>query len=273
MLQRTLTALVALPILVAAVWWGAPWLTVLVLIIAVLGVREVYRLLPPTAGPLPMALGAIWVIALILGAQSGTDLRSFLIITAAILAGGAFVALLWQVALYSGSRHLVAWAYLAGGPIYVGFLLAHSLPLRELGEAGDIGRNWLLFALLVTFAADTGAFLVGRTLGRHPMASSISPNKTWEGSSGGFVLAVAAALALGLIFDLSIPRWQQAIIGATVGLVSQLGDLFESKLKRLSDIKDSGSTVPGHGGVLDRLDSILVSIPVVYYLLSTVFEP
>ena len=90
---------------------------------------------------------------------------------------------------------------------------------------------------------------------------------------GGFVSAVAAALVLGLVFDLDIPVWQQAAIGAVVGLAAQWGDLIESKLKRLADVKDAGSIIPGHGGILDRLDSILLTIPAVYYLMVTVFTP
>ena len=179
-------------------------------------------------------------------------------------------------------------SYLMGGPLYVGFFLAHALMLRKITEAGvigfgptgleierapDLGRSWLLFAILVVFAADTGAYLVGRAVGSRPMAPNISPNKTWEGSIGGFASAVAAALVLGLVFDLGIPAWQQAVIGGVVGVVAQWGDLMESKLKRIADVKDAGSIIPGHGGSLDRLDSMLFALPAVYYLLTTVFVP
>ena len=136
-----------------------------------------------------------------------------------------------------------------------------------------MGRAWLLLALLTVFATDTGAYFTGRAIGRHPMAPRISPNKTWEGAAGGLGAAVIAVVALGLAFDVDTPRWQQVIIGVAVGVASQLGDLLESRLKRVSNVKDAGSIIPGHGGVLDRLDSIVVSIPVVYYLLARVFEP
>ncbi len=137
----------------------------------------------------------------------------------------------------------------------------------------DIGRNWLLFAIGTTFATDTGAYLVGRAVGSRPMAPSISPGKTWEGSLGGFAAAVAAALVLGAVFDLGIAAWQQAVIGGVVGVAAQWGDLFESKLKRIADVKDAGSIIPGHGGLLDRLDSMLLALPAVYYMLVTVFVP
>lgn len=105
------------------------------------------------------------------------------------------------------------------------------------------------------------------------MAPSISPNKTWEGSVGGFVSAVVAALVLGQVLGLNIAVWQQAVIGAVVGVVAQWGDLLESKLKRIADVKDAGSIIPGHGGLLDRLDSLLFTLPAVYYLIVTVFVP
>ena len=205
------------------------------------------------------------------------------------MAAGSFAALLWVIAFYRGEesfgrkRFPVGLSYLVLGPVYVGFLLAHALMLREItgsdaaiGEtdaASHLGRSWLLFALLTTFAVDTGAYLVGRTVGRRPMVPSISPNKTWEGSIGGFASAVGAALALGLVFDLGVPVWQQVVIGAVIGVVAQWGDLIESKLKRIADVKDAGSIIPGHGGILDRLDSILLTIPAVYYLLVTAFTP
>jgi len=130
-----------------------------------------------------------------------------------------------------------------------------------------------LCAVLITFATDTGAYLVGRAVGSRPMAPSVSPNKTWEGALGGFVLAVAAALVLGLVFDLGIKVWQLAVTGGVVGVVAQWGDLIVSKLKRIADVKDTGSIIPGHGGLLDRLDSMLLALPAVYYLLVTVFVP
>ena len=273
MLQRTVTALVGLPVILAAVWWGTPWLTILALLAAALGVREIYRLSPPGTGSLPLAFGVAWVAAWVLGAQAASDLTNFLIISGGILAAGAFISLLWLVAFYQGERLLTGAGFLVGGPVVAGFLLGHAVALRNIGETGDIGRDWLLLALLTVFAADTGAFLVGRVLGRHRMAPNVSPGKTWEGAAGGLACAAAAAIALGLLPGLSAPRWQLAVIGATVGVLAQVGDLLESRVKRVSDVKDAGSVIPGHGGVLDRLDSLVLSVPAVYYLLATVFEP
>ena len=174
------------------------------------------------------------------------------------------------------ARGHLAIIYLLAGGVYVGFLLAHGPALRQFGQSedpGDLGRNYLLFALLVAFATDTGAFFTGRSLGRHSLAPNTSPNKTWEGSAGGLATAVAASIILGQILDLGMPVWQQVLLGVAVGVVAQIGDLVESKLKRLSSIKDTGSIIPGHGGILDRLDSIVVSIPTVYYFVAVTVKP
>ena len=270
---RLLTATVGIPILVGAIWLGAPWLTIVVVVAGAVGIWEFYRLLPPRVAPLPITLGIAWVVVILLGAQASSGLRDFLTISGVILAAGAFAATLWFIAFYRGERPLLGYVYLLLGPLYAGFLLSHALVLWELPGGDDLGRNWLLFALLVTFATDTGAFGVGRLMGTTPMAPSMSPNKTWEGAAGGFAAAVIAGIIVGIVLDLGVPGWQRVVIGATVGAISQMGDLFESKLKRLSHAKDAGSTIPGHGGILDRLDSILFSLPAVYYLMGTVFGP
>ena len=271
MVLRFATGLVGFPIVFAAIWFGGVWLVILVLLAASVAISEFYRLLPSGAGPLSSILGVMWTASLVLGAQAASGTGDFLIVSAGIWVSGAFVALLWYVAFYRGSRHTVALAYLFLGPIYVGFLLGHGLALRDLGPFDDVGRNWLLLAVLVTFASDTGAYLVGRAVGRHAMAPNISPAKTWEGSAGGFACAMLAALALGLLLDLGVAFWQVAVTGAAAGVLAQCGDLLESKLKRLSETKDAGSIILGHGGVLDRVDSIVISIPAVYYLAAVVF--
>ena len=244
---------------------------------------------PAQSTPLPFFLGALWVIAFIIGGAAANGPLHFAGISLGILIGGAFGGLLWLIAFYRGENWPVAAAYLVVGPLYLGWLLAHVLLLVQVGDnypGGDLGsyvggdlsradgyelgRNWLLLALLTTFATDTGAYLVGRAIGRHPMAPSISPNKTWEGAIGGFVGAIAAALLMGQFFNLGLSpaawNWQLPLIGATVGIAAQAGDLLESRLKRLSQVKDAGNLMPGHGGLLDRLDSLLLTIPVVYYL-------
>ena len=359
MLLRTISGLLGLAILLGALWAGLIWVFLITLIAAVLGIREFYRLHPPSSAaveqetsptssayiedgefdwdddptaapeaqlrsepveppaqfpdaaveqpdqpspsPLPVLAGAAWVAAFVIGGAGANGIVQFWAISAGIFAVGAFVVLLWQIAFYHGPRWPVATLYLFGGPVYVGFLLSHVLLLAQAGEvffrldplafdplAGptvyEVGRNWLLFALLTNFATDTGAYFVGRTLGRRQMAPVTSPNKTWEGAAGGFACAILAAFLLDRVLNLGLGptvwdgawtdwNWQPVVIGATVGMASQCGDLLESRLKRLSQVKDSGFLVPGHGGALDRLDSLLITFPVVYYLLMLVLRP
>lgn len=250
------------------------------------------------ATPLPLLLGLAWVAAFVIAGAGASSTLQFLGSSLAILVVGAFVATLWLIAYYRGPNWPVAAAYLVLGPVYVGFFLAHVLLLAQVGEVFfvldplyfdpetgpsiyEVGRNWLIFALLVNSATDSGAYLVGRAFGRHPMAPTTSPNKTWEGAFGGFACAVVAAFLLDRILDLGLGatvwdgawlavNWQPLAIGATVGIISQFGDLLESRLKRVSQVKDSGTLIPGHGGMLDRLDSLLFTLPTVYYLVVAV---
>ena len=136
----------------------------------------------------------------------------------------------------------------------------------------DAGGWWLLLGILVVYAADTGAYAVGRLVGRHPMAPGISPGKSWEGAAGGMAGAVIAAVVLGVLLPIRLQIWQLAGIGVILGIVAPLGDLLESKIKRWAGVKDSGRLLPGHGGMLDRLDSLLPSL-IVVYLLALWFSP
>ena len=141
---------------------------------------------------------------------------------------------------------------------------------QSVANLTDLGCWLLLLTILIVYAADTGAYAVGRLMGRHRMAPGISPGKTWEGTAGGMAASVVAAVALGVLFPLQIQIWQAALIGVILGAVSPAGDLLESKAKRLADAKDSGNLFPGHGGMLDRLDSLLPAVAIVYVLTVTI---
>ncbi len=148
----------------------------------------------------------------------------------------------------------------------MGWMVGHYVMLRQL----DHGRELVILALFTTFACDTSAFFVGRTWGKHHMTPTISPHKTWEGAIGGFAGAVAAAAALCYLLNLgswTLPlSYLEAVgVGCLVGVAAQFGDLLESMLKRRAGVKDSGSLLPGHGGVLDRIDSLVFTGVIVYY--------
>ena len=263
---RLATGLTGAVVVVGAVWLGAPWLTLLTLLAGGLAAGEFCRLAPEGAAPGPGFLSAVAAVALLLAAAMAGP-ADYWTASGLTLAAWGLIAVLWFTARYTGGRPGVGFVLLLAGPVYAGFLLGHGLQLRELsGGAENLGRSWLLLTLLAVFACDTGAFAVGRLVGRHRMAPRISPNKTWEGAAGGFVAAVGAGLLAGAVFDLGVAVWQAAAAGATVGVAAQAGDLAESALKRAAKVKDSGSIMPGHGGILDRMDSILFALPAVYYL-------
>ena len=296
---RVSTGMAVAIVAVAAIWFGPPWLTLLGLVGGGIAIFETYRLTPEGAGRMPLALGVVAVLALLLAAEetlgwanyltpevyapldgerlakAASGKADYLTASGIALAVWALVALLWFIAFYSGDRAVYAFSLLLLGPVYVGFLLGHGLAIYDiasaLGGAENLGRNWLLFVLAGTSACDTGAYAVGRLIGRHQMAPRISPNKTWEGAAGGFAGSVLAMLAVGRLFDLGVAMWEYAVAAVVVAIAAQAGDLVESALKRAANMKDSGSIMPGHGGLLDRIDSILFALPAVYYLLALGF--
>ena len=275
---------------VAAIWFGPPWLTLLGLLGGGIAIFETYRLAPPGVNRMPLALGALAVAALLLIAEAASGKTDYLTASGIALAVWGLVAALWFIACYSGERPVAAFLLALLGPVYAGFLLGHGLAIHDLaihdlaihdlsindlasglGAAENLGRNWLLFTLAGTSASDTGAYAIGRLAGRHQMAPRLSPNKTWEGAAGGFAASVLAMLAMGALFDLGVAFWQHAVAAVVVAVVAQAGDLMESSMKRGANAKDSGSIMPGHGGLLDRIDSILFALPAVYYLLALGF--
>ena len=235
---------------------GGYYLLFLTAIIAVAGVFEVYRLAERATGAKPAySLGIALTLAFMLNAWLGAWDEGLLLTFAVAL------PLVWLLARRQPDS-FAAWAATVAGVLYVGWLFSHALLLRAVVD----GRSWLLFAVLVTFATDTGAYFIGKLVGRHRMAPSISPKKTWEGAVGGVAGAAAAALGLAVILPLPLAAWQALLLGVAVAVVAEVGDLAESMLKRSAGAGEASQLLPGHGGMLDRLDSILFTIPFVYYV-------
>jgi phosphatidate cytidylyltransferase len=132
------------------------------------------------------------------------------------------------------------------------------------------GHEWLFLALFTTYATDTNAYFVGKLFGEHKMAPKVSPGKTWEGAFGGICGGLAAAIIVPTILGLELDTGHRILLGLTLPTAAILGDLFESLLKRRLGVKDFSSLVPGHGGVTDRLDSLLFAVPITYYYLHWV---
>jgi phosphatidate cytidylyltransferase len=260
--HRVITAALGIPVIILAIWLGAPWFSLLIATAALVGTYEFYRM-----GGLDMRnpllhLGLLLALALVLSphyARSGPAVLP-MVITAAML-----VSLVSLLRIQPREGAFRNWAWIMAGALYVGWMLSHWLNLRGLED----GRSWVYLTMLTVFANDTGAFFVGRALGRHKLAPAVSPAKTWEGAAGGLVCsilgAIVIALVLSLVSEYTFVGWQVIVLGIIVSIFAQLGDLVESLLKRNTGTKESGGLLPGHGGVLDRFDSIIFVGAVVYY--------
>ena len=264
MTSRIASAVVGLPVLVFIVWVGSPWFTALAAVAAAVGALELCGMArrrgdsPLT--PVAMGCGA----ALIVAAHFLSGHASLQATLAPVVAIGAAVSLAWLLSGHQTGTRASALAATAGAALYAGGLLFHAPLLRSL----DQGRGWVLFLLAVTFATDTCAYFVGRAVGRHHLAPSLSPSKTWEGAVGGVLGALAASMASVYALGLDVSVVWGLALGALLGVTGQLGDLAESRMKRLAGIKDSGWLLPGHGGLLDRLDSIVFNLAVLYHSVS-----
>ncbi|MBS2025818.1 MAG: phosphatidate cytidylyltransferase [Deltaproteobacteria bacterium] len=148
------------------------------------------------------------------------------------------------------------------GAVYCGLAMAALVHLRAL----ENGAYWIVLTLVVTWFNDTGAYFAGRAFGKHKLFERISPKKTWEGAIGGFLACIAGGVGVQMLFLHEVPVWGAAVIGAAAGIAGPLGDLGESMLKRAYGVKDSGKLLPGHGGMLDRIDALLFTAPVVWLL-------
>ena len=267
--RRILTAAVALPFLLFIVWQGGLWFAFLIALVAGLGAWELSRMAEswgqkpfvPIAVVLSTALAVSYYF--IPGPKFPENMEGAAIFPA-LLAVSAAVAMLLAHRLRGPlSRVLITCCAVA----LVGGTLFHAPLLRELDVfSANEGLSWIIFLLGVTFATDTAAYFVGRAIGSHKLAPNVSPNKTWEGAVGGFLGAVICGICLSIVLDLGAHISVAAIGSAVLGITGQLGDLFESKLKRLADIKDSGRLFPGHGGILDRMDSLMWNLVVLYHM-------
>jgi len=258
--QRVLSALVLIVVIFIAVWFGGPFYYLILALAAALGALEFFGILGLSYRHPLTVFGLLCVLLLIVGAHYKEPETFEDPYTAPILAGAVVFSLIWLLSRRAGHA-LVNWVWTLAGIIYIGWMLSHFIPLRAL----DDGREWVLFLLFATFATDTAAFFCGRAWGKRSLAPAISPGKTWEGAIGGFLAAIAASLVLATILGLPIPYWQVTILGILIGIFAQLGDLSESLLKRSAGVKEAGTLIPGHGGILDRLDSIVFTVVVVYY--------
>ena len=269
--RRILTAAVALPPLLFVVWQGGVWFAALIALAAGLGAWELSRMAERWGQKTIPALTAVLAAALavsyhfIPGSKYPENMEGVAVFPA-LLALSAAVGILLTHRIRGPSGHLLATVCII---LVIGGTLLHAPPLRAFDSfSASEGLLWIVFLLGVTFATDTAAYLVGRAIGSRKLAPNISPNKTWEGAIGGFLGAVVCGILLNTALGLGAHTAIAALGSAILGITGQLGDLYESKLKRLAGVKDSGRLFPGHGGILDRMDSLMWNVVVLYHMVA-----
>jgi len=260
--HRVITGVVGVPLVILAIWFGDPWpwFSLLIAAAALAGTYEFYHMANFDRREPLLYLGVLYSLALVLSPHyRNPDVLPILITTTML------VSLIYLLCRPAREKAFHKWAWTIVGALYVGWMLSYWLGLRGLGD----GRSWIYLAILTTFANDTGAFFIGRATGKHKLAPTISEGKTREGAIGGLICAVLGALIIATVLNLISPfdfkYWQIILVGLIIGLFAQLGDLAESLLKRNMGVKESGNLLPGHGGILDRFDSLIFVGAVVYY--------
>jgi len=250
---RVITAILGMPILLACGYWGGAPLFILLSALAVVALSEFWGMLAGKGLRGEKTLSSAAAVAMAAAGVAGRE-----DILAGLVAISAVLVLVVQVLRRAAYNVPDAYATVAG-LIYVGYLNAYPGLLRHLGL-------WpLALAVFVTWASDTAAYFTGRAAGRHKLCPDLSPGKTVEGAVGGLGGAVIVGGFAGVgLAGLSL--WAAMVLGLVTGVAAQAGDLVESALKRFCGVKDSGHLLPGHGGVLDRFDSLLFSAPVAYYV-------
>ena len=260
--KRWITAIVALPLVVLLIYKGGSILfAIFICIVCIMALVEYFRvafnksessnsfsfqLLAFIIGPMIILAAYINSIDIILG----------IIIFNLLLSG---LISLWRFKADSSVSKIVAKQLL--GIIYIPLFLSCMVLIRNDAD----GIAWIFFLLTLVFAGDTGAFYVGRLFGQHKLCPAVSPGKTIEGAIGGLAATLGAGLIFINCFLKSLSLGPSILFFLSIGVVGQVGDLFESELKRYADVKDSGSILPGHGGILDRIDALLFAAPVAYF--------
>ena len=253
--SRIAVSLVLLPVVLGIVWLGGWWLFAIALLGGLMALHELYVI---GRGLRPIVLGGyLGLLCTLLGAETGGISWMVGGILSTVLV--AFVVFGFSDARPSATAAI---SLTLLGVVWVGGGIASLILLREIPENGRLA---VFTVLIAVFADDTAAYFVGRTIGRHKMAPNISPGKSWEGFVGGALAAMAVAFFA--MYDQGFLTDVEALaLGAVIAVSSTLGDLFESAIKRDLGVKDSGRVLAGHGGVLDRIDSLLWAGPAAFYV-------
>ncbi|HPH98028.1 MAG TPA: phosphatidate cytidylyltransferase [Anaerolineaceae bacterium] len=265
--QRLIAVIIGLPVLVVLVTWGGWPFYLMVLGLNAIAAWEYWHMFQ-VSGYSPsrvlLTAGTVGVtLHRILFGRQGVDILLSLMVLACMA---------WHLLDYERGRKTAAvdFAITLGGVLYIGWLGAYMISLRDLPD----GKWWMLMVIPTIALADAGAYLIGQRFGRHKMAPRLSPKKSWEGLFGGALSAIVGGALLAWLWGLAFPvltPLKGALLGLVLGLLTPLGDLGESMLKRAAGVKDSSNLIPGHGGILDRLDSWLWGAVIGFYMIIFLF--
>lgn len=250
--QRIFTAVIGIPVLLAALYYGGLAWRFLVLLLILAGLVEFARISGAGFYPDYMIVSGLSFLFVTYSAIDGTRLLLWLV----------FQLLYYLIRATFTGMHNFSSAFNLLGVLYVAVLFSFLVLVRE-----QFGTAWTVFGLAITWLTDSGAYFGGIRYGKHKLAPKISPKKSVEGALSGLLVAVLGGITFALITSTSI--MQLVVFSSILSVCAQLGDLVESALKRERAVKDSGSLLPGHGGILDRFDSLAFVFPVLFALLSS----
>lgn len=257
---RILSALVGIPLVLALVYLGGHYYAAFVLLVVILGMGEYMALLGSKGSHLPSMVGYGGATILLVFLYLGTLLETDLVLPALILIVASLAIFL--LVDYE-KRSIQESALILWGIIYLGAFGGYMILLRQLPQ----GLTYTSLLLFGVWANDTFAYFIGLKWGRRPLAPAISPKKSVEGACAGIAGNIILALLAVYLFPgwMGMNAWKAALLGLGIAVFAQLGDLLESAIKRQFEVKDTGQLIPGHGGILDRFDSLLFTAPMVYY--------
>ena len=286
--KRVATAVVLIPLVVALVLWGSTaMVSIAIALVTMLALFEYFALGDAIGHRAYRFWTATCALALVYAqwraaSESASSMdgglialrsREWVIVEVSPIEAAFFLFVLGVAALSIWTKRplvetLPAAGISASGLILVAFPFSFAI---QLHAAGTQGPALLFFALVVVWVSDTAAYFVGKAIGKHALAPRLSPNKTWEGTVAGFLGSLIVALIFARFMTVPLPH----LLGmaAAGNVAGQVGDLLESAYKRSAGVKDSGSLLPGHGGVLDRIDALILAIPVVWYYWVLIYSP
>jgi len=252
--QRVFSAIVLIPVVLGATYLGGLWFAALAALAGLLAGYEFYHIMRNGCHKPSYVAGLALIAVFLLDAYYPQYAIWRWGIAAVVM-----LSMVWQILRTDTKGFLTSWALMLAGAVYIGGLLGHMIALRNLPQ----GFGWLMLTFAVTWVCDTAAYFAGSWWGKHGFFVHISPHKTWEGAIAGCLAGVLITLIAGYWMGLLL--WQSLVLSIALVLGITFGDLAESLLKRQIGAKDSGTLIPGHGGMLDRIDSLLFAGVIVYY--------